>query len=100
MPDPTKGEGGDDTDLMDSLEGMSAVAEAREGSGGIFKEFAKILKGQKKKAMASPKDRREFGLDRLAWDLMDLAVEDAERRGGVYMTTEIQEAKIRREHLM
>ena len=65
-PDPAEGEGGDDTDLMDSLEGMSAVAEARGGSGGIFKEFAKILKGQKKKATASPKVRRELGLDRLA----------------------------------
>ena len=85
---------------MDSLEEMSAVAEARGDSGGIFKEFAKTLKDQKKKATASPKDRREFGLDRLAWDLMDLAVKDAERRGCAFMTTEIQDAKIRRERLM
>ena len=87
-------------DLADQLEGLSGLA----GKGGSMQTgleaFAKLVRGSEKGAKASPEDRREFGLDRHPWDLKDLAVEQAQRRGGQYADTHITNRKMEREDFM
>ena len=87
-------------DLADRMEGLAGLESAGGGTAEGLKAIAKLFRGTAKGAKASPKDRREFGLDRHPWDKLDLAVEQAERRGGRYATTHINNKMMEREDFM
>jgi len=95
-----KNTGGDTQDLAETLDGLADLDTSPQANG--LAAFAKLVRnsGSTEGAKASPKDRRKFGLDTLAWDLKDLAVEEAEERGGSFGAEDVKTAKIDRERFM
>ena len=69
-------------DLADSLKVLGALATAGGRSSAAFDIFAKLARGDESGAKATPEDKRMFGLDRLPWNLKDVAVKQAKRRAG------------------
>ena len=90
----------DASDLAETLDGLADLGTTSQASG--LAAFAKLVRGSgsTEGAKATPKDRRKYGLDTLAWDLKDLEVEEAEERGGVFGVEDIKTAKIARERFM
>ena len=82
--------------LAETLEQLSALNEfkgnkALPGLAGL----AKLLRGPKG-ATATPADRRRAGLDTSDWDLLDLGVEEAERKPIEFRETQVKNAKEKR----
>ena len=86
-------------DLVDTLQGLSSLAGEGEMKAGLT-AMSKMLLGTNTRAKATPKDRRWFGLDRFPWDLRDLAVEQAEKRGGRYAAEAVKKAVMDRDAFM
>jgi hypothetical protein len=90
---------GDKLDLADTMEGLASLTSGSAQASGML-AFAKMIRRNESGAKAKDRDRREFGLDRLPWDLRDGAVEHAECRGGAFRKTHVNNRQMKREHFM
>jgi hypothetical protein len=81
------------------IKGLAAEAtlHGNDVVSGLYSGMAKLLQKNSGKATASDENLREFGINRLLWDKIDLAIENAERRRGGRAAELVKKATLKRD---
>jgi len=85
--------------ILADIEGLAAEATLTGNDlvSGLYSGMAKLLQKNSGEATASDAVLREFGLKRLLWDKIDLAIENAKRRRGGRSDELVKKAEIKRD---